>query len=476
MDSCPRVAFFVVLAACEQHPSKLDTIAPSRPAEAVRAASAPLAWDAPAVDAWVAAEVATRGAVGAALVVVKDGQTVLAKGYGTTRVGDGAPVTPDTLFALGSVSKQFTCAIAYALADKGQLAMTDPVARWYPQLTRAADITLADLGGHTSGYRDYYPLDYIDARMRTPAAPDDVIARYAGMPLDFEPRTRNSYSNTGFQILARVAEKVSGQPYAKLLADTIFQPLGLATATVAPPSSNAAIGHASFLLEGAKPSVFEADGWLFGAADIWMSANDLARWDLAIADGKILSPASHVALRTPRTLANGRGTGYSCGFGVGVRNNEVVLTHSGWVGGFHAFNVIVPRTRSAVVMLTNDEYTDVTDLADRISYLLTAEHAYPKVAPPIEEVVYDLVVGLQRGTLDRTRLAEDANGYFDDTHVALAAKMLGDLGTPVVKVTRLAERGALEVAAFTITFPTKTITGSSYRSADGKIHQLMFDR
>jgi D-alanyl-D-alanine carboxypeptidase len=471
-----RVALLLLLAACEQHPSKLDLIAPARPAAAAPAASAPLVWDADAVDAWVASEIATRGAIGASLVVVKDGQTVLAKGYGKTRAGDGAPVTADTPFALGSVSKQFACVVAYSLVDKGQIAMTDPVAKWYPQLTRAADITLADLGGHTSGYRDYYPLDYVDARMQKAAAPDDVIAQYAGMPLDFEPRARYSYSNTGFQILARVAEKVSGQPYAKLIDDTIFGPLGMTTATLTPPKANAATGHGSFLLDGAKPVALEADGWTFGACDIWASANDLVKWDLAIADGKLLSPASHEALRTARKLASGRGTGYSCGFGVGTRNNELSLAHSGWVGGFHALNIIIPRTRSAVIMLTNDEYTDVTDLADRISYLITAEQAYPKLAPPTAEVIHDLVVGLQRGKLDRTKLADDANGYFDDAHVAAAAQSLGDLGTPVVTVTRLSERGGLEVAAFTLAFPTKTVTGSTYRSADGKLHQLLFDR
>jgi D-alanyl-D-alanine carboxypeptidase len=471
-----RVALFALLAACEQHPSKLDAIAPAKPEAAAKAAEAPVIWDAAAVDTWVASEIATRGAVGASLVVVKDGQTVLAKGYGKTRVGDGAPVTADTQFALGSVSKQFLCVVAYSLVDKGQLAMSDPVAKWYPNLTRAAEITLADVGGHTSGYRDYYPLDYIDERMRKAAAPDDVIAQYAGLPLDFEPRTRSSYSNTGFQILARVAEQASGQPYAKLLADTIFQPLGMTSATITPPKANAAIGHGSFLLDGARPVQFEGDGWLLGAGDVWASANDVAKWDLAIADGKLLSPASHQALRTPRVLASGRGTGYSCGFGVGTRNNELALTHSGWVGGFHTLNIIIPRTRSAVVMLTNDEYTDVTALADRISYILTAEHAYPKIAQPAEEAVHDLVVGLQRGKLDRSKLADDANAYFDDAHVAAAANSLGNLGTPVVKVTRLSERGGLEVAAFTITFPTKKVTGSTYRSADGKIHQLLFDR
>lgn len=463
------------LLACGEHPSKLDAVLAPKPATAAKPAW-PLTFDAAAIDAWVAAHVAERGAIGAALVVVRDGEVVLAKGYGKQRVDAAAPVTPDTPFALGSVSKQFACVLAYRLADQGLLAMTDPVAKWYPQLTRAADITLADLGGHTSGYRDYYPLDYVDARMQQPIAPDDLIAQYAGMPLDFEPRTRWSYSNTGFQILARVAEKVTGQRYGELLAAHIFQPLGMKTASIVRPPDAVVSGHVSFLLDGARPAPLEAEGWLRGAGEIWASANDLATWDLAIAEGKLLSPASQRALATPRALAHGRGTGYSCGFSVRTVNHETVLQHGGWVGGFHTRNAIIPRTKSAVVLLTNDEYTNVTPVADRIVALLTAEDAAPAIAgPPAADAVRDLVMQLQRGTVDREKLGDDANAYFDDARVATAAKTLGPLGAPSVTINTRGERGAMEVTTFTLAFPKKTVTGWMFRSPDGKVRQLLLD-
>lgn len=462
----------IALAACDAQPSLLDDLGGAKP-RAVKP-ELPLVFDADAVDAWVASQIADKGAVGAALVVVRDGKTVLAKGYGKAR-GDEA-VTPDTVFALGSVSKQFLCAVAYALVDQGRLAMTDAVAKWYPQTTRAADITLADAGGHTAGYRDYYPLDYVDARMLKPIAPDDLIAQYAGMPLDFEPRARFSYSNTGFQILGRAVEKASGQPYAKLLDDVIFRPLGMTTATITKPA-NAASGHVAFLLDGAKPAPLEADGWLFGAGDIWASANDLVKWDLAIADGKLLSAASHQALATPRMLASGRGTGYSCGFFVGQRNNETVLSHSGWVGGFHTRNAIIPRTRSAVILLTNDESTNVTGIADGIVHMITKEDAAPVIAGVTADVaVRELVMQLQRGTVNRAKLGDDANAYFDDARVATAARTLRDLGPPAVKLNSRGERGGLEVTTFTITFPSKTVDGWMFRSPDGKIRQLLFGR
>ena len=460
------------VVACDANPSKLDHIgaAPAKPTPP----ELPLAFDAAAIDSWVASQIAERTAVGASLVVIKDGKVVLAKGYGHARSDATTPVTADTPMAIGSLSKAFVCALVYGLADEGKLALTDPAAKWYPRATRATDITLADLGGHTSGYRDFYPLDYVDARMLKPIEPDALIANYAQLPLDFEPRTRWSYSNTGFTMLARIAEQVSGKPYATLIDERIFKPLGMAASLVAP--KDAASGHVSFLLDGAEPGPTEASGWLFGIGDIWASANDLAKWDLAMMNGKVVSAASHQALATPRALANGRSSNYSCGWFVRLSYGEQVLHHSGWVGGFHTRNIIVPRTRSAVIILTNDEFTNVTSIADRILDLLTKEDAAPVVnGPPAAEAAHDLVLALQRGAVDRGVLGEDLNAYFDDVRVAASAAKLRDLGTPTVTLVSRGERGGQEVANLSIAFPSKTVTATMFRTPDGKIHQLLFD-
>lgn len=465
------LAVCLALVACKENPSKLDQLTPgAKP----KLPTAPVAWDASAVDAWVGARVADRGAIGAALVVVRDGKTVLAKGYGKERGDANKEVTPDTPFALGSVSKQFACTALYMLADRGQLAPADPVAKWYPDLARAADVTLADLGAHVSGYRDYYPLDFVDERMTKPIAPDDLIAQYAKtIPLDFEPRTRWSYSNTGYVIIGRVIEKVSGMPYGKALEDWIFTPLGMTASIARPP--NAASGHVSFLLDGAKPAPLEANGWLLGAGDIWASANDMAKWDVAMSEGKLLSPESQRAIATPRSLANGRSAGYSCGFFPRIVRGETVLSHHGWVGGFYTFNAIVPRTKSAVVLLTNDEYTHVVDVGDTILSLITIDEATPVIpGPPAEEVLRDLIGQLQKGTLDRSKLGEELSAYFDDARVAASATKLRDLGTPVVTVTSRSERGAMEHTSLSIVFPAKTVTASMFRSPDGKVRQLLF--
>src|SRR5690348_9576685 len=224
----------------------LLTIAASRPAAAQQAA--PI--DVDRVDSIVRRNIADKHITGVSVGIMQNGKIVFARGYGLANLERRTPVTPATMFAIGSVTKQFTCSAMMMLQERKKLSIDDPIAKWYPQLTRARDITLRDLGGHLSGYRDYYPLDYVDGEMAKAEPADTIIMRYATRPLDFEPRSRWSYSNTGYLILGRVVEKVSGQPYRVFLQSHIFTPLKLTRTAYepAPNGSDMASGYTSFAL------------------------------------------------------------------------------------------------------------------------------------------------------------------------------------------------------------------------------------
>jgi len=464
------IALACLAIACRDSPRGL----PSVNAKATKL-EAPITFDAKAIEDWVASEITERGTVGAALVVVRDGKTVIAKGFGTKRLGTVTPIDADTPFAIGSISKQMTCAAILALADDGKLALSDPVAKYYPDLTRAADITLDDLGAHTSGYPDYYPLDYIDSRMLAPIEPDALIARYAKVPLDFEPRTKSSYSNTGFVILGRVAERVSGTSLGQLLADKFWNRLGMTHTTEGRPPTTAAEGHAGFLLGDAEPEPDEQRRWLFGAGEIYASANDLARWDLAIADGKLLSQAGQAALVATHRLADGRTITYGCGLGTRQRGADLVYGHTGAVGGFLAYNTVVPRTRTAVILLQGDARDGLGDVHDKIvSLVLDVPSDIPKILGPEPDVVArELVRQLQHDELDRTKLGQDLGGYFERERIAKAAPRLRALGEPKIKLTRRSERGGWEVSQLELKFPERTVEATMFRSPDGKIRQFL---
>ena len=176
--------------------------------------------------------------------------------------------------------------------------------------------------------------------------------------LDFEPGARWSYSNTGYVLLGRVVEKVSGKPFGQFLKERILDPLGMThSATDArsdhPPRAR---GYTSFALGPLEPAAPEADGWLSAAGNLWASASDIARWDLALVNDQLLKPASFRLMTSSRLLSNFKRTGYSCGLSLRLVEGETVLWHNGSISGFRSVNALVPSTRSAVVLLQNSEH------------------------------------------------------------------------------------------------------------------------
>jgi D-alanyl-D-alanine carboxypeptidase len=442
--------------------------------------SAPNKLDPDAIDGWLAAELTARGVVGAQLAIHVDGQPLLVRNYGQRSRG-GEPVTDDTAFALGSITKQFICAAASMLQEKRKLSLDDRVAKWYPDLTRAKDITLDDLGSHLSGYPDFYPLDFVDRRMQAPIDPEQLIQQYAAGPLDFEPRTRWSYSNTGYIILGRVIERVSNEPLGPWLQRHVFAPLQMGHSTFEPPrdAEGLAQGHTSFALGEPEPCILEGAGWIHAAGGIYASASDLMRWNLALAEERLLAPKSWHRITSSRTLADGRATDYGCGIGVRRMSGETVLSHSGAISGFVAYNAVVPRTRSAVVLLANTEGASVGDLHQTLlGLLLVPPASVPTIAgPPAADVARTLFEQLQAGQLDRALLSEELSLYYDDARVQAAAPRLAALGSPrSVTADRPRERGGMEVSTITFAFADFSIRALLYRSPDGKVQEFLLVR
>jgi len=452
--------------------------------EPTKPAQAPRSFDLVAIDAYVAAQVRDQGYAGLSLAIMRDGKVVLAKGYGKRLLEEGAAVEPDTPFAVGSVTKQFTCACILLLAEDGKLSMDDPVAKYYPSLTRAADVSLHDLMAHTSGYSDFYPLDFVDRRLVKPILLDALLADYAGAKLDFEPSTRWSYSNTGYMVLGGVVEKVSGKPFGQFVKERILDPLGMTHSAVEPGSDwkGRVRGYTSFALGALEPAVPEANGWLHAAGGLWASAPDLARWDLALMEQRILKPASYRFMTTPRTLKSGQTTGYSCGLNVRQVDGETVLTHGGAVSGFLSVNALVPRTKSAVILLTNTEHLPADALHGTILRLLLKDQKkqgtphVPKVSgPPPKEAALGFFHQMQAGKVERDKLGDEFGLFLTDERLREAAPRLKALGEPdKVEVVHVYERGGMEVASIKFTFKTTELGGLLYRTPDGKIQQLLF--
>ncbi len=461
-------AGLLTLSACGQPQPE------QRAAQAAPNAPLPAPVSAAWLDSLARSYVARKHLVGLSVGVAQDGKVVLAQGYGFASLADRAPVTPQTMFAIGSVTKQFTCSAALLLVESGRISMRDPVSKYFPSLTRAKDITLLDLGNHVSGYRDYYPLDYVDREMEKATTADSVIAEYATKPLDFEPGTRWSYSNTGFMILGRVVEKVSGVPFGTFLDQHIFTPLGMRHTKYDPESGpGMASGYTTFALSGPVPVAREGRGWDGMAGAIWSTPGDLLAWDLALVGGKVLSPESYATLTTARRLADGRSSGYGCGESVNDRGDAIVLSHGGAVSGFSALNMVVPATRSAVVLLTNADFGSLAELARGILAKLTPRVNVPTIqGQPAREAARAFLARVRRGEVDRSTLGDDFNAYLTPERLAGARRtMAGSIGG--LTVTGTAERGGMEVANLKFTVGKKEAAALMYRTPDGKIQEFL---
>jgi D-alanyl-D-alanine carboxypeptidase len=432
------------------------------------------------IDSIIRQQIADKHIIGVSVGMMQNGQVVFTRGYGVANLQSATPVTPTTMFAIGSVTKQFTCSAALMLQEQHKLSLNDPVAKWFPQLTRARDITLKDLGGHLSGYRDYYPLDYVDREMATTQPADTIIIRYATRPLDFDPRSRWSYSNTGFLILGRVIERVSGQPIGTFFQNRIFSPLDLTHTAYEPaPNANLASGYTSFGLSDPIPAVPEAKGWAGAAGAIWSTPTDLLTWDKSLLNHTLISPASYAVLTTPQRLTDGRSSGYGCGQGISDRGSAVTFSHGGAVSGFVAQNTILPSTKSALVVLSNSDFSPVGELNQLLlAKLLPRTGDVPTVQGlSALDAAKKFLSELEQGRVDRTTISADFDAYLTQDKVSTAQRALNALG-PIsnVRVAGLRERGGMEVATVQFNVGSTAAQGLMYRTPDGKLEEFLFSR
>jgi len=437
----------------------------------------PESFDLKAIDTFLADYLRAKNLPGLSIAIVKNGELVFTKGYGKRSLEDGRPVETNTMFAIGSVTKQFTCALVLMLAEEGKLSVHDKAAKYFPDLTRANDITLLDLMNNVSGYADYYPLDFVDRRMQKEISPDELLRQYAGGKLDFEPGSRYSYSNTGFILLGRVVEKVSGEPFGEFLSRRILKPLGMEHTAYEPDLTDdrLARGYTTFALSDPEYSAPEARGWIGAAGGIYSTTSDLAKWDMALIGGTVLKPESYELMTGPRKLNDGRLTEYGCGLGVRMQSGRQILAHNGAVSGFVAYNATVPSTRSALIVMCNQDGGYGAVPGQILSLLLKEPVSnVPKVAgPTAAEAAKKSFSGLQKGRVNRDELSEEFSLYLTDEKIAGAAKRLRSHGAVRdVEILTSNERGGMEVTTALLTFRKGTLRTLMYRMPDGKIEQF----
>lgn len=425
------------------------------------------------VDAIVENTLATTGIPSVSLAVIQNGKVMFLRAYGKARLEPPLAAAAGMVYSIGSISKQFTATAILLLAEDGKLSLDDPVSRFIPDLTLGNQVTIRQLLSHTSGYRDYWPQDYLPPFMLQPTTAGNILDLWARQPLDFDPGADWQYSNTNFVIAGLIVEKASGMPLMQYLGRRIFAPLdmkGVVDIDQNALPDNSPTGYLRYGLGPLHPAPKEGKGWLFAAAQLAMPVEDLAKWDIGLFDHRLLKDASYKVMETEVLLKNGLGTHYGLGMMVREEFGHRVLAHGGEVSGFTAQNIVFPDDRSAVIVLVNQDSSSVSsDIARNIaSWLFEAGHQEQS-----EEEALSLLVQLQKGKLDRSRLTENCNRYFSDQAVKDFSSSLASLGLPKwLKQTSQSQRGGMTFHGFEADFGSKSVNIWERVMPDGKVEQF----
>jgi CubicO group peptidase (beta-lactamase class C family) len=368
------------------------------------------------------------GIVGA---VLRDGRVEQAYAWGGAACDGSGAADIDDAYEIGSISKQITAVALLKLWERDRVDLDAPVGRYLDDIPEAwRAVTLRQLLTHTSGVPDYEEAGGYGVYETSPT-PAEVYAIVAGRPLDFEPGTKWSYSNTGYFLLSQVVQRVSGERFGDYLRNHVFEPLGMHHTFMG--------GYAPAdveLAQGCKPGEGEGaaridvrpitEASTFGAGGISSTLADWALWDDALRDGRLLSPRGMHELTTTQRLADGEDTGYAFGLFVQPFRDVANFSHSGQTQGFVAYYQTFPERGVGVVVFANQYQSDPGAVANGLAMRAVPELSYdrlPVTADPdpartalLQRALRQAVLGEQPADLldeDTRRFATEA-GFASD--------------------------------------------------------------
>jgi D-alanyl-D-alanine carboxypeptidase len=431
----------------------------------------------------IAGMLAQSGAPSISIAIVEHGKLAYARAFGKASLSPARPADAQTRYAIGSISKQFTSAAILLMAEQGKLSLDDKVSKYFPEFTRANEVTIRELLSHTSGYSDYAPQDYMIPEWTKPTTPDAVLNEWAKKPLDFDPGTRWQYSNTNYVLAGRIFEKASSEQLVDFLHKHIFDPLGIHSAGDCGVDKvpEDAVAYTRYGLGPARPALREGPGWYFAAGELCMTPSDLALWDIAFLHKKILDAHAYEDFTKEVRLSNGDATHYSLGLHLDDMDGIPRISHGGEVSGFLALNSVFPTRDAAVIVLSNQ---DAIDLIGPVGTMVSKWVLEPESASegnalaPASEIqqVRGILEGLTKGEVDRSLYTSNMNFYFTDESLGDIKNSIAPLGA-LKSVTRVREslRGGMTFRAYRIQFEKKTLTVTVYLTPDGHYEQFLIE-
>jgi CubicO group peptidase (beta-lactamase class C family) len=359
------------------------------------------------VDSLAKDFIASRGAPGVSIAVVRDRDTLVMAGWGKADLENDVMATAHTVYRIGSITKQFTASAVMQLVEQGKVRLDDSIGSYLPSLPAAWHaVTVRQLLNHTSGIPSYTDIGprWI-RRWGEEMPPDTLVALTAGDTLWFKPGSSWRYDNSGYVVLGMLVSKVAERPWATDIVERFAKPLGLADTRNC--DTRSIIKHRA---QGYEPAQGEwvnaqylAMSQPYAAGALCSSVGDLARWNRALGSGQVVKPASYATMTTPEGAAATAALKYGFGLARDTLAGRTVISHGGGINGFITSNAWFPAERLSVTVLTNSGAARPDGLLAQVA---RAALGAPLLRPPAKVAitaaelakyvgVYELKVGAQ---------------------------------------------------------------------------------
>jgi CubicO group peptidase (beta-lactamase class C family) len=322
---------------------------------------------------------------GCALGIYTAGEVTYTRGYGSANLEHRIPITPRTVFDLGSTSKQFTAMSVTLLEQEGKLSLDDDVRRWIPEVPAyAKPLTIRQLVHHTSGLRDYLTLMWLRGvnfdGVTTSGDALSLIARQR--ETNFEPGSEYLYSNSGYFLLSEIVRRASGKTLAEFARERIFAPLGMQVThfhddhTMIVP--NRATGYAP--RDSGRFQISMSGFEQVGDGSVMTTVEELARWDRNFYEGRVGDRAVLDAMHVQARLTTGRTLDYASGLVIGQYRGLRTVRHGGSWAGYRAELLRFPEQRTSVAVLCNHSRSGPGRLAQRVADVILRDQLSPAAA------------------------------------------------------------------------------------------------
>ncbi|HYG51710.1 MAG TPA: serine hydrolase domain-containing protein, partial [Flavobacteriales bacterium] len=309
---------------------------------------------------------------GATAIVTKKGKIIYHQAMGMANLEHAIPMKTETVFRIGSITKQFTAVAILQLMEQGKLNLQDEITKFIPDYpAQGRTITVEHLLTHTNGIQSFTSMkDYVQ-RMALDLTPAEMIDHFKREAMHFDPGTQFEYNNSGYFLLGYIIEKVSGKTYREYIEENFFKPLGMTNSLY---GSNVRLvpnraGTYSKTVAGFENASYISMTQPFGAGSIMSTVEDLSKWNAALHAGKLIKKETLQKAHTSYKLLDGSKTGYGYGWNFGYVQGSATIEHGGGINGTLTMALYLPKEDVFVAVFSNCDCGEPGAIATKLAGL-----------------------------------------------------------------------------------------------------------